>query len=351
MREFWLESDAGARARLIDYGATLVSLEVPDRDGQLGDIVLGFDDLERYRGPHPHFGSTVGRYANRIAGGRFELDGRPFALATNAGHHHLHGGAGGFDSVIWQAEPVRDANGSGVVFRYRSDDGEEGYPGNLDIVVSYQLTHGNELWIDYEARTDATTIVNLTHHSYFNLADGGASDILGHQLQLMANQYTPVDETAIPTGELAVVDGTPMDFRKMREIGSRIGEAPGGYDHNFVLDKTDAARSILSDADREMTLAAVVFDPASGRLMEIHTTEPGIQFYTSNSLNGSLTGKRNTAYRRHAALCLETQHFPDSPNHPAFPSTRLEAGERYSHTTVHRFPQQSQLLDWDGGDA
>ena len=340
IREFWLESDAGARARLINYGATLVSLEIPDREGQLADVVLGFDDLERYRGPHPHFGSIVGRFANRIAGGRFELDGRAFALATNAGPNHLHGGAVGFGRVIWQSEPIRDANASGVVFQYRSDDGEEGYPGNLDVVVSYRLTHDNELWIDYEAHTDATTIVNLTHHSYFNLADGGAGDILGHGLQLMANQYTPVDKSAIPTGELAAVDGTPMDFREMREIGSRIGEItgdPGGYDHNFVLDKSDLARSSLSNADCELTLAAVVSDPISGRVMEIHTSEPGIQFYTSNSLNGEWIGKGNTVYRRHAALCLETQHFPDSPNHPAFPSTRLAAGERYSQTTVHRF--------------
>ncbi len=337
MREFWLESDAGARARLINYGATLVSLEVPDRNGQLADVVLGFDDLARYRGPHPHFGSTVGRYANRIAGGRFELAGRPFVLATNAGRNHLHGGERGFDRALWRAEPVQDTSGSGVIFRYRSNDGEEGYPGNLDVAVRYRLKHNNELWIDYEAYTDAATIVNLTHHSYFNLADGGAGDILGHRLLLMANWYTPVDETAIPTGELAPVEGTPMDFREMRAIGSRIGEAPGGYDHNFVLDKTEAARSALDDSDCELTLAAVVYEPTSGRVMEVHTSEPGIQFYTSNFLTGELTGKRDTVYRRHAALCLETQHFPDSPNHPEFPSTRLETGERYSHTTVHRF--------------
>ncbi len=333
MREFWLESDAGARARLIDYGATLVSLEIPDREGRLADVVLGFDDLERYRGPHPHFGSTIGRYANRIARGRFDLDGRAFTLATNDGSHHLHGGTRGFDRVTWQADIVIDPNGTEVAFRYRSEDGEEGYPGNLDVVVRFRLTHCNELWIDYEAVADATTIVNLTHHSYFNLAGGDPGDILGHRLQLLANEYLPVDEALIPTGEIAPVEGTPMDFREMRSIGSRIAET-GGYDHNFVLDKSSAANSALSS---ELTLAAVVSEPSSGRRMEIHTSEPGIQFYTSNSLNGDLTGKRGASYHRHAALCLETQHFPDSPNRGAFPSTRLEAGERYSQTTVHRF--------------
>jgi aldose 1-epimerase len=337
IREFQLESNAGAKARLIDYGATLVSLEVPDRNGRLADVVLGFDDPERYRGPHPHFGSTVGRYANRIAGGLFELDGRQFELAKNAGPNHLHGGAKGFDRAIWNAEPICDASGEGVVFRYRSEDCEEGYPGNLDVAVRYRLTHSNELWIDYKAHSDATTIVNLTHHSYFNLSDCGASDILGHRLLLRAHQYLPVDETAIPTGELAAVGGTPMDFREMRAVGSRIDEIQGGYDHNFVLDKSDAARSSVDDSDAELTLAAIVSDPHGDRVMEVHTSEPGIQFYTSNSLTGELRGKNDTCYRRHAALCLETQHFPDSPNRPAFPSTRLEAGARYSHTTVHRF--------------
>jgi len=334
IREFWLESNAGAKARLIDYGATLVSLEVPDRANRLADVVLGFDDTERYRGAHPHFGATVGRYANRIAHGRFDLDGRPISVPANAGPHHLHGGTRGFDRVTWQAQPFSEPGGAGVIFRYRSVDGEQGYPGTLDVEVRYRLTHTNELWIDYEAATDAPTVVNLTNHSYFNLA--GAGDILGHLLQLNASQYTPVDDALIPTGEIAPVEGTPLDFRQLRPIGSRIAEA-GGYDHNFVLDRS---RAWTSDISSELTLAAIVEEPESGRRMEVHTSQPGIQFYTSNSSSfrdGALNGKGNTAYRRYAALCLETQHFPDSPNHPAFPSTRLDVGQSYSHTTVHRF--------------
>lgn len=322
-----LTNTHGMRARVMTYGATLVSLEVPDRDGCIADITLGHDSLEGYITDSPYFGSTVGRYANRIAGGRFVLDGITYTLAKNDDANHLHGGIRGFDKVVWEAEPVRKDREVGVRFSYLSPDGEEGYPGNLSCRVTYLLTEDDELKIQYEATTDKPTHVNLTHHSYFNLAGQGAGDILSHELMINADKYTPVDEGLIPTGKLRDVAGTPMDFRKPHAIGERIAQVPGGYDHNFVL---------LSRGE-ELALAARVYAPSTGRVMEVYTTEPGIQFYSGNFLDGSITGKAGKTYPKHAGFCLEPQHFPDSPNKPNFPSTVLRPGETYSTLTVFKF--------------
>jgi len=323
---YTLTNDKGLRARLMTYGATLVSLEVPDKNGRLGDIVLGYDRLDGYVKNSPYFGSIVGRYGNRIAKGRFMLDGLIYRLATNNGENHLHGGVKGFDKVIWKAEPVKEAGAVGVKFSYLSPDGEEGYPGNLKATVIYTLTNDNELRISYEATADKATPVNLTHHSYFNLAEG-KNDILGHELMLNAARFTPVDKGLIPTGELAPVQGTPMDFTTPTAIGSRIVQVEGGYDHNYVLNRSGEG----------LSLAARLSDAQSGRVLEIKTTEPGIQFYSGNFLDGTITGKSGLVYRKHYGLCLETQHFPDSPNKPMFPSTILKPGETYKSLTVHKF--------------
>ncbi|MCX7824524.1 MAG: galactose mutarotase [Verrucomicrobiae bacterium] len=309
-------------------GATLTELRVPDRDGRLGDIVLGFDTLEGYLGKNPYFGCTVGRYANRIAKGRFTLDGRTYTLATNNGPNALHGGLKGFDKVIWQAEPVQAANGVAVKFTYTSRDGEEGYPGNLTATVVYTLTNQNELKLEYTATTDKATPVNLTNHTYFNLA--GKGDILGHELMLAASHFTPVDATLIPTGEIRAVKGTPMDFTKPTAIGARIAQVggdPAGYDHNYCL----------NSGGKRMALAARVTEPGSGRVLEIYTDQPGIQFYSGNFLDGSITGKAGQVYQKHFGFCLETQHYPDSPNHANFPSTILRPGKTYRTVTVHKF--------------
>ncbi|MBN2207401.1 MAG: galactose mutarotase [Candidatus Aminicenantes bacterium] len=327
VQAYSLVNKNGLKARLIDYGATLVELIVPDKDGRFGDIVLGFDDLEGYLKSSPYFGCIVGRYGNRIAKGRFTLDGVEYALATNNGANHLHGGLVGFDKVLWTAEPVAVGGGHGVRFGYLSPDGEEGYPGNLRVTVTYLLTDANELSIRYEAETDKATPVNLTHHSYFNLAGAGNGDILGHEIRLFAPRYTPVDDGLIPTGEIAPVAGTPFDFTKPAAIGARIAEVPGGYDHNFVLESGGG----------RLAPAAEVYEPAAGRVMEISTTEPGIQFYAGNFLDGTIVGKDGKAYLKHAGFCLETQHFPDSPNRTGFPSTILRPGERYESLTIHRF--------------
>jgi len=323
---YTLTNAHGLKARLITYGAIVVSLEVPDRTGAMGDITLGCESIEGYLKPPPYFGAIVGRYGNRIAKGKFAIGGVEYALATNDGANHLHGGVKGFDKVVWTAEPVKESDAVGVRFSYLSPDGEEGYPGNLKAVVTYLLTGADELKVAYEAETDKATPVNLTHHSYFNLAGQGHGTILGHEMMINADQYTPVDAGLIPTGELKSVQGTPMDFTSPLTIGSRIAEVPGGYDHNYVLRGGDLP-----------ALAAVVYEPTTGRVMEIWTTEPGVQFYSGNFLDGTIIGKGGKAYPQHAGFCLETQHFPDSPNHPNFPSTILEPGRKLVSLTVHRF--------------
>jgi aldose 1-epimerase len=311
------------------YGGIIVSIDVPDRKGGIADIALGFNQLAQYEAGHPHFGALIGRYGNRIAKGRFSLDGKEYVLALNNGENHLHGGIMGFDKFVWTAKPVREQSAVGVSMTYISKDGEEGYPGTLSTTVVYKLTDDNELSIDYTATTDAPTIVNLTNHCYFNLRGEGNGDVLGHELMLTADRYLPVDAGLIPTGELAPVAGTPMDFTKPHTIGERITQV-NGYDHCYVLNNQGGA----------VALAARVVEPESGRVMEIYTDQPGIQLYTGNFLNGSLKGKANAAYEKHFAFCLETQHYPDSPNQPNFPSVVLRPGETYKTTTIHKFSVQ-----------
>ncbi|HCS49393.1 MAG: galactose mutarotase [Candidatus Aminicenantes bacterium RBG_19FT_COMBO_58_17] len=322
---YTLTNDKGFKARVTTYGATLVSLEVPDRTGKLGDIVLGYDGLDGYIKNNPYFGSIVGRYGNRIAKGLFSLDGASYRLATNNGENHLHGGIKGYDKVVWKAEAVRETGVIGVKFSYLSRDGEEGYPGNLNLTVIYTLTNDNELKISYLATTDKATPVNLTHHSYFNLA--GEGDVLAHELTINADAYTPVDAGLIPTGETRPVKASPFDFTTPHTIGKRIAQVEGGYDHNFVL----------RSGGGMMDLAVRVFEPKSGRIMEISTTEPGLQFYSGNFLDGTIAGKGGRGYQRHSGFCLETQHFPDSPNKPNFPSTILRPGAVYKSLTTHKF--------------
>jgi aldose 1-epimerase len=326
-----LTSPTGMRARVLTYGALLSELHVPDRDGKTADVVLGFDQLDTYLSGHPYFGATTGRYANRIARGRFTLDGREYTLAVNNGPNHLHGGVKGLDKRVWKAREVPVTDGAAVRFHYRSPDMEEGYPGNLDIEVTYTLT-GDRLRIDYRATTDKATPVNLTNHSYFHLGGEGTGDILGHELTIFASTFLPVDDTTIPSGGPVPVEGTPMDYRRPFAIGSRIGEVAGntkGYDHNYCLDSQDGS----------LALAARVRDPASGRVMEVHTTQPGVQLYTGNFLDGSLRGKRGEPYRRYGGFCLETQHYPDSPNRPDFPSVIVRPGDVYEEATVMEFPR------------
>lgn len=327
-------NSAGMEARVIDYGGIIVSLRVPDRDGELEDVVLGFDSLEGYVGEHPYLGAIIGRVGNRIANGRFTLDGQEYQLPVNNGPNSLHGGNRGFDKVVWSAEPFENNRGRGLILRYTSADGEEGYPGTLEARVTYTLTDDNELIFDYHATTDAATPVNLTQHSYFNLAGNGEGTILDHEVMLNASRFTPVNRNLIPTGELQPVAGTPFDFTEPTPIGSRIEadneqlEFAGGYDHNFVIDRS---------AGDSLTLAARVHESTSGRVLEVLTTEPGVQFYTGNFLDGTLTGKDGAVYERRTGFCLETQHFPDSPNQPEFPSTILRPGEEYRSSTVFRF--------------
>ncbi|MFH1945453.1 MAG: aldose epimerase family protein [Acidobacteriota bacterium] len=325
---FTLTNPNGLRARLMTYGATLVSLEVPDKEGQLGDIVLGMDTIEGYIQSSPYFGCIVGRYGNRIAKGKFRLDGEEYTLAVNNNENHLHGGVRGFDKVVWNAEEVWSGDDIGIRFAYTSPDGEEGYPGNLTVTVIYTLTANDELKIDYEAETDKATPVNLTHHSYFNLAGQGRGDILRHKLKIYADSFTPVDGGLIPTGEIKAVAGTPWDFNIPHDIGKEITKVAGGYDHNYVLNKEEGD---------ELSPAAEVYEPTTGRVMEILTTEPGIQFYSGNFLNGAIIGKSGKVYFQHFGFCLETQHFPDSPNKPEFPSTILRPGETYKTQTIHKF--------------
>ena len=324
---YTLTNDNGLRAKITNFGAILVSLEIPGKNGKNDDITLGFDNIDGYCGDNPYFGATVGRYGNRIAGGKFTLNGIEYNLVKNNGENHLHGGIKGFNKVIWKGEEIQDDEGVGVKLIYLSADGEEGYPGNLTVTVIYTLTNMDELKISYEAETDKPTIINLTHHSYFNLSGDGSGDILKHELLINADRYLPVDEGLIPTGEMRSVKGTPMDFTSPMEIGARIENVEGGYDHCYVL----------NTGSEPLTLAARVSEPGSGRVMEIYTTEPGIQFYTGNFLNGTVRGKGGNVYHKHYGFCLETQHFPDSPNKPEFPSTVLMSGEKYSEITVHKF--------------
>jgi aldose 1-epimerase len=333
---YTLKNARGIEVRVIDYGGIILSLRAPDRAGRFADIVLGFDSLADYERSSPYFGSLIGRYGNRIAGGRFTLDGKTYTLARNNGPNHLHGGLKGFDKVVWDVTPFERAGGDsvGLVLRYTSPDGEEGYPGTLRATVTYTLTNQNELIFDYEASTNRATPVNLTQHSYFNLAGHGSRDVLGHVITLYAARFTPVDSTLIPTGEIANVAGTPFDFRTPTAIGARIDQDDAqlhrgrGYDHNFVLDKSGSS---------EPTLAARVEEPSSGRVMEIYTTEPGLQFYSGNFLDGTLRGKGGVVYGHRAGFAMETQHFPDSPNHPPFPSTILRPGQQYRSRTIYRF--------------
>jgi len=324
-----LKNEAGLEARVMTYGATLVSLKVPDRGGAFADVNLGFDTLAGYLGTHPYFGVIVGRYANRIAKARFTLDGVEYSLAPNNNGNTLHGGLKGFDKVVWTAEALQVADGVGLRLTYLSQDGEEGYPGNLAVTVVYMLTNANELEIRYEAATDKKTPVNLTNHAYWNLKGEGNGDILGHVLRLEADRITAVDSAVnlIPTGEILPVAGTPFDFTSPHAIGERIARVEGGYDHNFVL----------KSGGGTLALAARVEEPGSGRVLEIWTDQPAIQLYTGNFLDGTVIGKGGKAYQKHHGLCLETQHFPDSPNHPNFPSTILEPGRTYRTTTVHKF--------------
>jgi aldose 1-epimerase len=331
---FTLSNARGIEIRAMTYGAIITSIRVPDRKGVMADVALGFDGLQGYLGEHPYFGAVVGRYGNRIGNARFSLNGRTFQLAANNGPNHLHGGNRGFDKYVWSAESLPGVNG--VAFTRVSPDGEEGYPGTLKVRVSYVLTDANDLEIEYQATTDKATPVNLTQHTYFNLGGQGAGTILDHEVTINADRFTPVGESLIPTGVLASVDGTPMDFRRPMKVGARI-DAPTeqikfgrGYDHNWVLNRKGDG----------LQPAARVVEPASGRTLEVATTEPGVQFYTGNFLDGTVKGKGGVAYARRSGLCLETQHFPDSPNQPAFPTTILQSGSTYRSKTVWRFGVQ-----------
>lgn len=335
-----LRNGNGVEATLSEFGGTLVTLRTPDRDGVFADIVLGHDEVRSYSGQETasYFGATIGRYGNRIAEGKFSIGGKAFTLAANNGPNHLHGGRQGFDQRVWKGASFEAAGGVGAEFTYRSKDGEEGYPGNLDVTVRYTLTDRDELRIDYEATTDAPTHVNLTNHSYWNLSGDAARDILGHILMIDADCMTPVDAGLIPTGEIAPVEETPFDFRKPTAIGERIDRDDAqlkhgkGYDHNWVLAGTGKA----------MKVAAVLADPQSGRALEISTTEPGLQFYSGNFLDGKTVGKGGRPYGFRSGLCLETQHYPDTPNQKTFPTTLLKPGETYKTTTVHRFFVQAR---------
>jgi len=330
---YTLKNRNGVEAQIITYGGTVVSLKVPDKNGNVSDVVLGYDSLDQYQSAKGYLGALIGRYGNRIAKGKFSLDGKEYKLAVNNGVNHLHGGLKGFDKVVWTANPSLQADGPHLELSYLSRDGEEGYPGNLNVKVEYILTNSNELKIVYSATTDKPTIVNLTNHSYFNLAGQGHGLILDHQLTLNADRFTPTDDGSIPTGELRNVKGTPFDFTKSTSIGARIDQDNeqlkfgNGYDHNFVLNKNG----------NEPSLAATVYEPTSGRVMEVFTTEPGVQFYTGNFLDGSTKGKGGQTYPRRSGFCLETQHFPDSPNKPKFPSVVLRPGKTYSQTTIYKF--------------
>jgi aldose 1-epimerase len=332
-----MTNKSGAEVSITNYGGAVVSLKVPDRSGKLADVVLGYDTGEGYVNDKSFFGALVGRYGNRIAHAQFVLDGKAHTLAKNNGENSLHGGVKGFNKALWTAKTLSAKDGQSLELSYLSKDGEEGFPGNLKVTVVYTFTDENALRISYSATTDKKTVVNLTNHSYFNLAGQGSGDILGHLLMIEADKFTPVDKGLIPTGELRDVAGTPFDFRKATAIGARINQDDqqlklgGGYDHNFVLRRSPGAGE---------SLAARVVEPATGRVMEVWTTEPGVQFYTGNFLDGTVTGKGGVTYPKRSALCLETQHFPDSPNQPEFPSVVLEPGKRYHTVTTYKFSSE-----------
>lgn len=329
---YTLANANGMRTAITNYGGIVTSLLVPDRSGRLGDVVLGFDSLEGYLAKHPYFGAICGRCVNRIAKGRFALSGVEYILACNDGENHLHGGLRGFDRAVWQATEVDARDGPALQLRHLSRDGDEGYPGNLDVLVTYTLTDRNELRIDYLATTDRDTVINLSHHGYFNLADGGVTDVLRHEVTIYADRFAATAPDLIPTGELIDVQGTPMDFTRATPIGARIEQNDEqlsngrGYDHTFML-----------RGSGQLEPAARVYEPTSGRMMEVLTTEPSVQLYTGNFLDGSNVGKGGVVYRKRHALCLECQHFPDTPNQPQFPSIVLKPGQRYTQTTVYRF--------------
>ncbi len=328
-----LRNKNGVEAAITNYGGIVVSLKTPDAKGLLADVALGFDSLDGYLKEHPYFGAIVGRYGNRIAKGKFTLNGKEYTLARNNGENSLHGGLQGFDKKVWSAR-TESADGRQVLtLNYTSKDGEEGYPGKLDVTVVYTLTDDDDLHIDYTAASDQDTVANITNHTYFNLAGEGSGDILGHEISINANRFTPVDAGLIPTGELKSVEGTPFDFRNPKPIGKQINDDDEqikrgkGYDHNFVIDHGSNA----------LAPAAKVTDPKSGRVLEVWTTEPGVQFYTGNFLDGTIIGKSGTPYQQRYGFCLETQHFPDSPNQPSFPSTVIKPGTPYKSTTVWKF--------------
>lgn len=327
IKKYSLKNDKGMQVEVINYGGIITKILVPDNKGKMADVVLGFDDPKGYTKEHPYFGALVGRYGNRIAKGKFNLDGKSYTLAVNNGPNALHGGLKGFDKVLWNVEEKEP--GKVLKLSYTSPDGEEGYPGTLKTEVTYTLTNDNEIKIDYLATTDKATPVNLTSHSYFNLSGDKKKTILDHEIMINADQYTVVDKDLTPTGELKNVKGTEMDFTAPKKIGTDIKKVKegGGYDHNYVLRNTDGS----------MKLAATLYEPTSGRFMEVMTTEPGLQFYSGNFLDGKLVGKNKDAYQKHDGLCLETQHFPDSPNHENFPSTILRPGKTYKTSTVYRF--------------
>jgi aldose 1-epimerase len=330
---YTLKNKNGLEARITNYGGIVVSLMVPDRQGNFSDIVLGYDSLASYVKATPYFGALIGRYGNRIGNAKFTLNGTSYQLAANDGPNTLHGGLKGFDKVVWDADPDSGGPGASLKLRYMSKDGEEGYPGNLSVTVVYSLTDSNQLRIEYTATTDKPTVLNLTHHSYFNLSGAGRGDILGHELTINADRFTPIDAGLIPTGDIRNVEGTPVDFRRASTIGARINADDEqlrfgkGYDHNWVLNR-------YGDG---LTLAARLTEHSTGRTMEVWTTEPGIQFYSGNFLNGTSIGKGGIPYAYRTGVCLETQHFPDSPNKPGFPSTALNPGETYRSTTVYTF--------------
>lgn len=327
---YTLTNRSGMQVAISTYGGTIINLLAPDRNGQMGDVALGFSTITPYFTKSPYFGALIGRYGNRIGKGRFTLDGKNYQLARNDGPNHLHGGTKGFDKQLWNAEVVSQ-NPPTVRFSRVSPDGEEKYPGDLKVAVTYTLTDRDELKLQYQAETDKPTILNLTSHTYFNLSGAGSGSVLGEKIRIHASHYTPIGKTLIPTGEIKDVAGTPFDLRKWTPMGAHlqeVGGTPVGYDHNFVLDRGLVARP---------GLAAEVYDPASGRMMKVYTDQPGIQFYTGNFLDGTIKGKKGKVYRQHDAFCLETQHFPDSPNHANFPSTVLRPGELFRSTTIYKF--------------
>ena len=328
---YTLKNASGAEAKIMNYGGIVVSLKMPDRNGRLDDVVLGYDTLAQYVANNPFFGALIGRYANRIAKGKFTLDGTTYTLTTNSPPNHLHGGTKGFFAVVWDARPFQSRRGPAVEMRYRSRDGEQGYPGNLDVTEVYTLTDNNELRVDFKATTDKPTVISMTDHPYFNLA--GHGDVLRHVLMINADKFTPIDATLIPTGEIRPVDGTPFDFRTPTAVGARINDDDEqlklgrGYDHNWVINKPSG----------KLALMARVYEPTSGRMLEVLSTEPAMQFYSGNALDGTITGKGGWVYQVHTAFCVEPQHYPDSPNHPNFPSVVLRPGEVYRNTIIFRF--------------